>query len=124
MLAFKVKGDEAAILAPARGRIVDGWRAPGDGMTLAPGTRRPCELPDPVGTAALTCLSRACPVSFEETPATAWRRRCEAKMRVLKAFGERIATREPDRQTAEIQIRVARVNRFNGIGTAEVVRVA
>jgi len=33
------------------------------------------------------------------------RSRIEAKMRCLKAFGERISAREPDRQTAEIQIR-------------------
>jgi hypothetical protein len=33
-------------------------------------------------------------------------------MRCLKAFGERIAARDPDRQTAEIQIRIALMNRF------------
>jgi hypothetical protein len=44
-------------------------------------------------------------------------------MRCLKAFGERIAAREPDRQTAEIQIRIALMNRFSGLGTAEIVRV-
>ena len=42
----------------------------------------------------------------------------------LKAFGERIAARRPDSQTAEIQIRVALINRFNALGTAEIVRVA
>ena len=52
------------------------------------------------------------------------RSRAEAKMRCLKAFGERIAARDPDRQTAEIHIRVALINRFNALGTAEVVRVA
>ena len=36
------------------------------------------------------------------------RSRAEAKMRGLKAFGERIAARDPDRQTAEIHIRVIR----------------
>lgn len=50
--------------------------------------------------------------------------RIEAKMRCLKAFGERIAARDPDRQTAEIQIRVALMNRFNALGTAEIVHVA
>ena len=40
------------------------------------------------------------------------------------AFGERIAARDPDRQTAEIQIRIALINRFNALGTAEIVRVA
>ena len=50
--------------------------------------------------------------------------RVEAKMRCLKAVGERIAARDPDRQTAEIHIRVALMNRFNALGTAEVIRVA
>ena len=45
-------------------------------------------------------------------------------MRCLKAFGERIAARDSDRQTAEIQIRVALMNRFSALGTAEIVRVA
>ena len=52
------------------------------------------------------------------------RSRVEAKMRCLKAFGERIAARHPDSQTAEIQIRVALMNRFSALGTAEIVRVA
>ena len=50
------------------------------------------------------------------------RSRAEARMRCLKAFGERIAARDPDRQTAEIHIRVALINRFNALGTAEIVR--
>ena len=52
------------------------------------------------------------------------RSRIEAKMRCLKAFGERIAARHPDSQTAEIQIRVALMNRFSALGTPEIVRVA
>jgi hypothetical protein len=52
------------------------------------------------------------------------RSRAEARMRCLKSFGERIAVRDPDRQTAEIHIRVALINRFNALGTAEIVRVA
>ncbi|RAK06671.1 DDE family transposase [Salipiger aestuarii] len=52
------------------------------------------------------------------------RRRIEAKMRCLKSFGERIAARDPDRQTAEIQIRIAPMNRSNALGTAEIIRVA
>ena len=51
------------------------------------------------------------------------RSRIEAKMRCLKAFGERIAAKAPDRQTAEIQIRIALMNRFSALGTAEIVRV-
>ena len=45
-------------------------------------------------------------------------------MRCLKAFSELMAARDPDRQTAEIQIRVALMNPFNAVGTAEIVRVA
>ena len=52
------------------------------------------------------------------------RSRIEAKMRCLKAFGERIPARDPDRQTAEIQIRIALMNRFSALGTAEIVRAA
>lgn len=52
------------------------------------------------------------------------RSRIEAKMRCLKAFGERTAARDPDRQTGEIQIRIALMNRFAALGTAEIVRVA
>lgn len=52
------------------------------------------------------------------------RSRIEAKMRCLKAFGERIAARDPNRQTAEIQIRCALINRFNALRTAQIVRVA
>ena len=51
------------------------------------------------------------------------RSRIEAKMRCLKAFGEHIAARHPDSQTAEIQTRVALMNRFSALGTAEIVRV-
>lgn len=45
-------------------------------------------------------------------------------MRCLKAFGERIAVRAPDRQTAETHIRIELINRFNALGTAEITRVA
>lgn len=50
--------------------------------------------------------------------------RIEARMRNLKSFGERIASRDPDRQTAEIHLRVALMNRFSALGTAEIERVA
>ena len=35
-----------------------------------------------------------------------------------------IASRDPDRQAAELHIRVALMNRFNTLGTAETERVA
>ncbi len=52
------------------------------------------------------------------------RSRIEAQMRRLKAFGERIASRDPDRQAAEIHTRVALMNRFSALGRAEIKRVA
>ncbi len=41
----------------------------------------------------------------------------------LKAFGERIAARDPERQTAEIQIHIALMNRFSALGTPEIIRM-
>ena len=52
------------------------------------------------------------------------RSRIEAKMRCVKSFGERIASRDPDRQAADVHIRIALMNRFNALGTAEIERVA
>ena len=51
------------------------------------------------------------------------RSRIEAQMRRLKSFGERIASRDPDRQTAEIHTRIALMNRFSALGRAEITRV-
>jgi hypothetical protein len=48
----------------------------------------------------------------------------EAKMRCVKLLGERLSARTPDRQTAELQIRAALLNRFTQLGTPETVRVA
>ena len=48
------------------------------------------------------------------------RHRVEAKVTGLKAFGERIMSRDPDRQTAEIPIRIAPMTRFNALVTAEI----
>ena len=45
-------------------------------------------------------------------------------MRCLKSFGDRIAAKDPDRQTAEIHIRIALMNRFSALGQAEITRVA
>ncbi len=44
-------------------------------------------------------------------------------MRCLAAFGERVAPRCPDRQIAEIQIRIALMNRFPALGPADIIRV-
>ncbi|KAF0675242.1 IS5 family transposase [Profundibacterium mesophilum] len=51
------------------------------------------------------------------------RSRVEARMNCLKLFGERIMSRDPDRQTAEIQIRIAIMNRFSALGRAEIEAV-
>ncbi|SDY95966.1 transposase, partial [Citreimonas salinaria] len=52
------------------------------------------------------------------------RSRIEAKMRFLKSFGDRIMARDPDRQTAETHIRIALMNRFTALGTADIVCAA
>ena len=44
-------------------------------------------------------------------------------MRCLKLLGERIMARDFDRQDAEVQIRIALMNRFSALGTADIVRV-
>lgn len=51
------------------------------------------------------------------------RSRVEAMLRCLKAFGKRIAARDPDHQTAEIHIRIPLMNRVVALGTTEIVRV-
>jgi hypothetical protein len=50
------------------------------------------------------------------------RSRIEAQMRRLKPFGERIASRDPNRQAAEIHTRIALINRVSALGRAEIVR--
>ncbi len=45
-------------------------------------------------------------------------------MRSMKLLGERLTARTPDRQTAELQIRAALLNRFSQLGTPETRRVA
>ncbi len=52
------------------------------------------------------------------------RSRAEAKMGCLKSFGDRLMAKDPDRQTAEIHVRVALMNHFSALGQAEIVRVA
>lgn len=42
----------------------------------------------------------------------------------LKLFGERIISRDPDRQAAEIHIRIAIMNRFSALGRAEIKAIA
>jgi hypothetical protein len=45
-------------------------------------------------------------------------------MRCLKAFRERIAARDPDRQAAEIHIFIALMNRLSALSAAEIIRTA
>ena len=52
------------------------------------------------------------------------RSRIEAKMRCLKLLGERLMARTFDRQTTEIHIRAAILNRFTRLGTPTTQRVA
>jgi hypothetical protein len=50
------------------------------------------------------------------------RSRVETQMQRLKSFGERIASKDPDRQAAEIHTRIALMNRFSALGRAEIMR--
>jgi hypothetical protein len=43
-------------------------------------------------------------------------------MRCLKAFGERTAARDPDRQITKTQIPIALTNRFFVLGTKDIIR--
>ena len=52
------------------------------------------------------------------------RSRVEAQMNRLKLLGDRIMSRDPDRQTAEIQTRIAIMNRYSALGRAEIEAVA
>lgn len=52
------------------------------------------------------------------------RSQVEARMNCLKAFGERIMSRDPDRQAAEIHIRIAIMNIFSTLGRAKIEAVA
>ena len=42
----------------------------------------------------------------------------------MNLLGERLSARTSSRQTAELQIRAALLNRFSQLGTPETVRVA
>ncbi len=44
-------------------------------------------------------------------------------MRCLKLLGERIMARDFDRQDAEVQIRIALMNRFTSLGMPQTVRM-
>lgn len=44
------------------------------------------------------------------------RSRAETKMHCMKLLGQRLMAREPDRQVAELQIRVAVMNGFTALG--------
>lgn len=60
---------------------------------------------------------------IEAKPLVTFATQCTAGqwMRCLKSFGERFAARDPKRQTAEIHVRIALMNRFDA---AEIVRIA
>lgn len=45
-------------------------------------------------------------------------------MLCLKAFGERLRARDPNRQAAEIHTSIALMSSLSALGTAEIVRVA
>jgi len=70
---------------------------------------------------ATRCLGRAI---WKKWPGYHARSRVEAQMNRLKLFGERIMSRDPYRQTAEIQIRIAIMNRCSALRRAEIETIA
>ena len=112
------------------------------------GTRRPrTAIPDRGGTAGIPIRRNARPWKEDRPAARARndipragrrfgraackhrsgdhaRSRTGAGMRGLTSFGERIASRNPDRHTAQVHIRAALVNRFTAPGTAGIRRAA
>jgi hypothetical protein len=70
---------------------------------------------------ATRCLGRAL---WKKWTGYHARSRVEAQMNRLKLFGERIMSRDRDRQTAEIQMRIAIMNRCSVLGRAETEVVA
>jgi hypothetical protein len=44
------------------------------------------------------------------------RSRVEAKMNCLEILGQKLVSRDFDRQTAELQVRIAILNRFTALG--------
>ena len=44
------------------------------------------------------------------------RSRVEAKMNCMKLLGQKLMSRDFDRQTAELQVRIAILNRFTALG--------
>lgn len=99
-------------------------RAAGILGALQPRHRGPQKPPNNPLQAQLAKASREVAAFWKRWTGYHARSRIEAKMRCLKAFGERIAAKDPERQNAEIHIRIALMNRFNALGTAEIVRVA
>ena len=102
-------------------------RTGGPGRQM-PGSTGPKQDPAPPGPTA----GHSGSVGPDPTPVAGSRRRCPHRFfrtcgvhrLALKAFAERSAARHPDCQPAEIQIRVALINRCNALGTAEIVRMA
>lgn len=78
------------------------------------------EISDLLGECGLIRLGRA---NWKKLSEYHRRSRVEAKMRCLKLLGERIMARDFDRQDAEVQIRIALMNRFTSLGTPQTVRM-
>jgi hypothetical protein len=79
------------------------------------------EKPDTVGTAACNEILR----TSKRVGRTIWRRwsgyrrrsRAETKMHYVKFLGQLLSAKDFDRQVAEIQVRVAVLNKFTALGT-------
>lgn len=66
---------------------------------------------------ALRAIKRLGRTLWRKWSGTHRRSRVETKMNCLKLLGQKLAARDFDRQTAELQIRIAILNRFTALGT-------
>lgn len=112
---YDTKGCHAAIAARGADAIIPprrnarGWKGHDPGLQARKEVLRACKR-----------FGRA---NWKKWSGYHRRSRVEAKMRCLKLLGERIMARDCDRQDAEVQIRIALMNRFTSLGTPETLRM-
>ena len=112
---YDTKGCHAAIAARGADAIIPPRRNARDWKGHDPGLL--------VRNEALRACKRFGRANWKKWSGYHRRSHVEAKMRCIKLLGERIMARDFDRQDAEVQIRIALMNRFTSLGTPETVRM-
>lgn len=112
---YDTKGGHTAIAARGADAIIPPPRNARDWKGHNPGLQ--------AGNEALRACKRFGRANWKKWSGYHRRSRVEAKMRCLKLLGERIMARDFDRKDAEVQIRIALMNRFTSLGTPETLRM-